>query len=213
MNTQHRTSNTEHQIKNIVFDIGNVICEWNPEKLVSSVFPEKTDQQEALNNIIKHPDWLLLDKGVLTLDKAIDRAESRCRLTRKQIIALFDATPASLVPFPETVSVARDLHQRGFPLYVLSNMHDYAFDYLTANYDFWELFKGIVVSSHIKSIKPEPVIYKYLLGEYGLTPKNTVFLDDMGYNLEAAEKVGIQTILINPPGQTREKLYQFLSLG
>lgn len=197
---------------NIVFDIGNVICEWNPQKLVCSAFAKEFDSQTALEKIIGHLDWQNLDKGTIALDDAITRASKRTGLSVKHITHLFNLTPVFLVPFPETITIIKDLHRIGYPLYVLSNMHDYAFEYLQENFDFWKYFAGKVISSHIKKIKPEPAIYEYLLGNFSLVPSETVFLDDLQVNLDAAKKFGINTLKVDNVIDLKSQLYAFLDI-
>jgi putative hydrolase of the HAD superfamily len=196
----------------IVFDIGNVILEWNPQRLVGSVFSCKTESKEAIENIIDHEDWQMLDKGTLSLEEAILRANERCNIGVNKIRKLFEETPKSLLPIQETIDVIMELSEKGYSLYVLSNMHKHTYEYLLVAHDMWKLFSGIVISSHIKSIKPESEIFEYLIGTYNLIPKNTVFLDDMGINIEAAEKFGLNTIHVKNASQSKEELYQMIGI-
>ncbi len=191
---------------NIVFDIGNVICEWNAKKLVRSVFRDEDEQQKALQGIIGHADWLSLDRGTISLEDAVARAVSRTNIQAEKVWKLYRDTPPSLVPFPQTLSLINDLKNQGHNLYVLSNMHRHAYEYLIATYDFWSNFSGIVISSHIESIKPEPEIYKYLLTTWSLMPADTIFLDDLPPNLATADRLGIQTILVDSPHMIRQVL-------
>jgi putative hydrolase of the HAD superfamily len=197
---------------NIVFDIGNVICEWNPQKLVASVFAEAEDRHLALTNIIGHNDWLMLDKGTLPLEDAISRGAARSGLHQDEVAKLFEETPKSLVPFASTVEVISTLKERQFNLFVLSNMHDYAFEYLLAEYAFWDNFSGIVISSSIKAIKPEPEIFQYLLKRHNLMAEETLFLDDLETNIQAARSHGIQALLVKDPGQIKQSLFEILDL-
>ena len=196
----------------IVFDIGNVILEWNPQRLVGSVFSCKAESKEAIENIIDHEDWQMLDKGTLSLEETILRANDRCNIGVSKIRKLFEETPKSLIPIQETINVIRELSEKGYNLYVLSNMHKHTYEHLLVAHDIWKLFSGIVISSHIKSIKPEPEIFEYLIGTYNLIPKNTVFLDDMGINIEAAEKFGLNTIHVKNASQSKEELYQMIGI-
>ena len=75
----------------IVFDIGNVIFEWNPQKLVGSIFSRKKESKEAIENIIAHEDWQMLDKGILSLREAISRANGRCNIGVNKIRKLLNS--------------------------------------------------------------------------------------------------------------------------
>ena len=196
----------------IVFDIGNVILEWNPQKLVGNLFSCKTEKKDAIENIIAHEDWQMLDKGTLSLEDAISRANDRCDIGVDKIRKLFEETPKSLMPIQETINVIMELSEKGYSLYVLSNMHKHCFEYLSVAHDIWRKFSGIVISSHIKSIKPEPEIFEYLIGTYDLIPKNTVFLDDMKKNIEAAKKFGLNTIHVKNASQSKEELYRMIGI-
>ncbi|MBU1162089.1 MAG: HAD family phosphatase [Proteobacteria bacterium] len=196
----------------IVFDIGNVILEWNPQKLLDSLFSCKTENKKAMENIIAHEDWQMLDKGTLSLEEAISRANDRCHIGVNKIRKLFEETPKSLIPIQETVDVIMELSEKGYSLYVLSNMHKHSFEYLSGAYDIWKHFSGIVISSHIKSIKPEPEIFEYLIGTYNLIPRNTVFLDDLKCNIATAKKFGLNTIHVKNASQSKEELYQMIGI-
>ena len=179
---------------NIIFDIGNVICEWNPGKLVAQISDDPDRHQEILAAVFMHDDWYELDKGAITLQQAITNAAVRSLLGTDKIAALYNSIPASLTPMPSVVEAIHDLNSRGFNLYILSNMQEHCWEYLTANYSFWALFTGNVVSYKVNLIKPNPEIYRYILEKYDLEPANTLYLDDMVDNINVANNFGLNTI-------------------
>lgn len=194
---------------NIVFDLGGVIFDWQPDALVRRVFDEPETQARVRREIIDHPDWIELDRGTLSLDEAITRGASRTGLPADAVARLFDAVPASLVPIEETVDLVRAVHAAGHPLFVLSNMQLASADFLEKRHDIWGLFEGVVFSSRIQMVKPEPGIYKYLLAEHRLDPTGTVFIDDIAENLAAASAFNIRTIQFVDPVQCRSELVGF----
>ena len=196
----------------IVFDLGNVLFEWNPQRLVKDLYADEGAQQEALHKVIFHHDWQTLDKGAMTLEEAISRADQRCTLGVRRIARLFDEIPKHLLPIKEMIDVPKELSQKGYRLYVLSNMQRHFYEYLAATYDIWHYFAGIVISSHVHMNKPEPEIYEHLIETYCLTPVNTVFLDDIQINIEIAERFGMRTILFNNPSKGKKELYQMLGI-
>ena len=205
--------NQQGKIKDIVFDIGNVICEWNAQKLVAGLYPGEGERREAIEHIISHEDWEMLDKGVLSLEEAIIRADGRCSLGVGKIQRLFEETPKSLRPFPEAIDVIRALNAGGYRLYVLSNMHRHGFEYLSKALDIWRYFSGIVISSHVKSIKPEAAIFEYLIDTYGLVPERAVFLDDLRSNVDAARRLGFHAIHVRHAKQIKRPLFRKLGLS
>ncbi len=177
---------------NIVLDIGNVICRWQPAELVASVFPEGVEQQAALRAVVEQEDWLDLDRGVLELDLAVDRAAARSGLPRDLLAAVYEAVPRHLAPVPAMVAAIEQLAVAGAPLYVLSNMHRHAWAGLQRDHDFWDHFQGALVSCEVGFIKPERAIYAALCEQFSLQPAATVFLDDMPENVAAARDFGLR---------------------
>ena len=138
------------------------------------------------------------------------RADHRCSLGIENIRKLFEETPKSLEPIQETLDIIMDLSAKGYRLYILSNMHKHTYAYLSEALDIWKHFLGIVISSHVKSIKPEPEIFEYLIDAYDLIPKNTVFLDDMKYNIEAAKRFEFHTIHVKKTSKIKAALYPII---
>jgi putative hydrolase of the HAD superfamily len=85
-------------------------------------------------------------------------------------------------------------------------MHQASIEHLESVYKFWDLFTGKVISCRIHLIKPEAAIYRHLLQEYALTAEETIFIDDMAVNLEAANQFGIRTIKFESPEQCEDRL-------
>lgn len=191
---------------NIVFDLGGVVFDWRPEALVRRVFDDSEAQALIHKEIIGHADWIELDRGTLALDDAIVRGAARTGLPRESVARLFDAVPASLTPIEGTINLLHAASDAGQPLFVLSNMQHASADFLEAKHDIWKLFRGVVFSCRIKKVKPEPEIYEHLLTEHRLDPTETIFIDDMSENLEAAAAFGIRTLRFFDPAQCRADL-------
>lgn len=180
---------------NIVFDLGGVVFEWLPDRLVKSAFSDPKTQVLVRNEIITHPDWLELDRGSLPLEQAISRGAQRTGMSETELSDFFDQAPPSLTPIQESIDLIHELHESGeHRLFVLSNMHRTSIAHLESNYDFWSLFHARVISCRIGMVKPEPEIFRYLLESNGIDAQETVFIDDMQENVDAAAKHGINTI-------------------
>lgn len=192
---------------NIVFDLGGVVFNWQPDAIVESVFEDSMTQRAATVGIIEHPDWLELDRGIMTRDQAITRGAARTGIPRQDVIRLFDAVPPSLTPIEETIELIRTIREKNNNrLFVLSNMHHASIAYLEGKHDIWDLFDGIVISSRIRMVKPEIEIFEYLLATHQLTAADTIFIDDTKENVAAASSMGIQTIRFVDPSQCRQAL-------
>lgn len=191
---------------NIVFDLGGVVVSWEPAAIVASVFTDPVVQARVRAEIIAHPDWLALDRGTLPLQDAIARGAERTGLSVAEVAAFMRQVPPALVPIPGTVDLMYRLKERGHRLLCLSNMHVASIEHLEKAHPFFEVFEGTVISCRIHAIKPEPAIYAHLLEEHGLNGPETVFIDDVEVNLEAAARFGIRTIRFENPAQCEDQL-------
>jgi len=191
---------------NIVFDLGGVVFNWQPDTIIRRVFPDSETQDLVKAEIFEHADWVELDRGTITLDQAIIRGTSRTGLTREDIEKLLNEVPRSLTPIRETIELIRSIRDTNNRFFVLSNMHIASITYLEKKHKIWDMFDGIVISSRIQKVKPEIEIYEYLLTEYQLEAAETVLIDDMNENLAAASSIGIQTLRFVDPSQCRRDL-------
>lgn len=191
---------------NIVFDLGGVVFNWQPDSIIRRVFSDSRTQELVKTEIFEHADWIELDRGTLTLDEAILRGASRTGLPNEHIEKLLNEVPRSLTPIQETIDLLRSIRDSDNRFFVLSNMHIASITYLEEKHKFWDMFDGIVISSRIQKVKPEIEIYEHLLKKYTLNAVETVFIDDMSENLAAASSIGIQTIKFVDPFQCRQRL-------
>jgi putative hydrolase of the HAD superfamily len=179
---------------NIVFDLGGVVFNWQPEVIITSVFEDRRTQDIVRKEIFGHSDWLELDRGAISLASAIERGAMRTGLPTQDIARLLNAVPGFLTPIEQTIELIHRLGNTANRLFVLSNMQLASIAHLEQQHDIWDLFHGVVISSRIKKVKPDIEIYQYLLDKYQLMPSESVFIDDVPENLEAAESLGIRTI-------------------
>ena len=191
---------------NIVFDLGGVVFTWEPESIIARIFSDNITRQRARQEIFDHQDWVDLDRGVLEKETAVTRAVKRTGLSISEVERLFNQIPTSLVLIPSTLELIKNLKNKGHRLFVLSNMHKTSIQYLEQEYSFWDVFEGKVISCRIKMVKPETKIFRYLLNRYKLLVEKTVFIDDSATNIQAASKVGINTIQFKDANQCRQEL-------
>ena len=191
---------------NIVFDLGGVVFDWRPDKIIHSVFTDAETQQRVKTEIFEHEDWVELDRGTISFEQAVVRGMSRTDLSRERMEELLNAVPLSLTPIQGTIDLIRSIQDSKNRFFVLSNMHTASIAYLDKHHQIWDLFEGVVISSRIQLVKPEIAIYEYLLREHKMKPSETVFIDDMSENLVAAASTGIQTIKFVDPVQCKQAL-------
>jgi putative hydrolase of the HAD superfamily len=196
---------------NIIFDLGGVLVDWNPEAIVQTVFDDAETGARVKQAVFQHPDWLEMDRGVLTEAEAIPRFARRTGLAESVIADLLAAADRLLLARPDSVELLRELHGKGLALYCLSNIPSERFASLRRRYDFFEAFSGVVISGQVRLVKPQREIYEHLLNAYGLHPSSCIFLDDSPKNVEGARAVGIHGIVFTDAASCRAALARLLA--
>jgi putative hydrolase of the HAD superfamily len=196
-------------IKNIIFDLGNVLLNFKPEILVNQITNDVKRTIEFIQKIIRNKIWVDLDKGLLTLDEAYKIYLAQFPEEQDILKPFFANWIDYLTPIYENVNILKILKQKDFKIYILSNAMVEAYNVVRKRYDFFSLVDGEIISGIEKVGKPEPSIYKLLIKRYNLVPEESLFLDDVLANLRPAKKLGINTIWINPQTDIRAELRDF----
>ena len=192
-------------IKNIIFDLGNVLIRFKPEEFINKNIKEEY-REKFFNVIFKGQEWADLDRGVLEYNDAIKIFSEKIPECSLEIKKFFDNYILdALEPIEKNIEIMKSLKGK-YKLYVLSNFHYPAFDYIFKNWEFFKYFDGKIVSGHCKLLKPEKEIYKLLCSTYSLKPDECVFIDDTKVNIESAEKFGIRGIHLTDINILEEKL-------
>lgn len=187
-------------IKNIIFDLGNVIINYNQKKIINN-FTEKEEEIKYIYDEIFHaPEWTLMDLGDITNDEATEIINKRNefkyeKLTQEFLHEWYKKQPINR----DIVEIAKILKNNGYNLFVLSNMANQTYEYFK-NDEFFSLCTGIVISAHEHVKKPNEKVYRLLLNRYNLNAEECLFIDDddSGKNYETANKIGIKGRRIMP---------------
>jgi HAD superfamily hydrolase (TIGR01549 family) len=197
-------------VRNVVFDFGGVLVRWQPEAIIASFYADERLRALMRDEVLRHPDWIDLDRGTLSETAATERFAARMRRPVAEMRDLMQHVKDSLTPLPDSVALLDELAQRGVPLYGLSNMSAPVFEVLKNRHGHWDRFRGIVISGEIGLVKPEPEIFHHLAERYGLIPAETVFIDDHLPNIESARRLGFRTIHFAAADQCRRELERHL---
>ena len=193
-------------MRNVIFDFGGVLVRWQPEAVIASFYADDALRQRVREAVIRHPDWVDIDRGTLSEDTAIERFAARMHRPAAEMRELMRHIKDSLTALPDSVALLEELVQRGVPVYGLSNMSAPIFALLRSRYDHWDRFRGIVISGEVGLVKPEPEIFHHIAERYGLLPAETVFIDDHLPNIECAGRLGFRTIHFADAAQCRREL-------
>jgi putative hydrolase of the HAD superfamily len=181
-------------IKNVVFDIGNVLLKWDPKAVVTELFPEHPNPQELTYALFKSEVWMDLNRGLITQNEAILIYNNSLAIEKSKLEKLMYRVKDSLTPLEGSLELLDKLYKNGIPLYsITDNVHE-IMAHLKSKYDFWDKFSGVVVSAELGILKPSAEIYRNLLQQYKLTPAETLFIDDHLPNVEGAKQVGMHAL-------------------
>ena len=193
-------------IKNIVFDIGNVLVRWSPIDIISTVFKENANSQALAQKFFKSPLFYDLNLGKITEEEAVLLYAQELDLPVYIVKEVFKVAKGSLIPLEGSFELLEEVYQANIPLYCITdNVREFV-THLKSRYSFFEKFRGVVISAEIGVLKPSAKIFQHLLDTYNLTPEETVFIDDVVVNVEGAQAVGMQGIHFTDAFQCRQEL-------
>ena len=198
-------------VRNVIFDFGEVLLRWKPQEVIDAFYTDARLREQVREAVFRHPDWLEMDRGTLDEEGAVERFAARMARPPEEMRALLQAARVSLTPMEHSLALARQLKQRGFSLYGLSNMSARNFAYLRERYDHWQMFQGIVISGEVRLIKPDAAIFRHISQLYQLEPAQTAFIDDHPPNIEAARQLGFHAILFRDAQQCERELDPLLA--
>ena len=193
-------------IKNIVFDIGRVLLDYQPMTFLKDIGVEEEECVTLNELIFKNDLWLQLDRGTITKDAAIQIYCAMAPIHTERIQQIMDTWPQMLTLIEGAEELLRELLEKGYDVYLLSNFQEDGFHQIYNKFSFLSEVKGRVVSYEAKLLKPEKEIYHHLLEKYNLIPEETVFIDDLKENIKAAIDIGIHGIVFENAHETREYL-------
>ena len=177
-------------IKNIIFDFGGVVMDWNPRYFFRDYFQDEEKMEFFLKNIV-HDEWNAEQDRGRSLAAGTEIQVAEHPEWEKEIRAYYNNWTIMLKSdIPHHVSVLRKLEHSKYDLYGLTNWSAETFPYALEHYDFFRIFQGkIVVSGTEKLIKPDPEIWHVLLNRYHITAQESVFIDDNFRNIEVAKNL------------------------
>lgn len=196
-------------IKNIIFDIGNVIVKWDPRAIVVRVFPGHENIDQLTQQLFKSESWLEINRGKMSVEELIHIYHKNLNIELNQLRYLMQEVRDSLLPIENSFELINKLHESRYNLYVLSDNVCEFMAHLKAKYNIWDKFNGIVTSYEVGSLKPLPPIYQHLIDRFQLKPNESVFIDDHLPNIEGARAMGIHGIQFFNNRQCVEALKDF----
>ena len=178
-------------ITTVVFDIGNVLVQWDPRHLYRRIFATHDEVEHFLGNVCTSA-WNLEIDGGKPFAEAVEELVARFPEHGMEIRA-FDGRWNEMVPglVPGTLALMERLEARGVPLYAITNFSAEKFAESRLRFPFFDRFRGTIVSAHERLLKPERAIFELLLARYRLQAEECLFIDDSADNVAGARAVGM----------------------
>lgn len=191
-------------MKNIVFDLGGVVLDWNPEK-VRKEFKNPELPRFLFDSGFFQKYWTEFDRGTCTEEEIVGKMSLLSGYPLPDCREFMEYIRHSLADIPRTVELIRKLSGQGFALYCLSNMSHEFYDYLKDR-EVFRYFKGQIISAREGMVKPDEDIFCLLLERFGLKPEECLFIDDLPDNIRTAAGMGFHTVLFDD----KEKGYRVI---
>lgn len=178
-------------MKNIIFDMGNVLLTYDPEVCLKKIVEKEEDRALIRRELFEGPEWVQGDLGELTDEERFNgvskRVPERLHEELRRCTVEWDMC---MHPVKQAREFCDYLKKSGFGIYVLSNASSSFYRYFPRFAPF-DYFDGIVVSCDVHIIKPDIRIYQHLLKKYNLRADECFFIDDLEANIEGARNAGI----------------------
>jgi len=190
-------------IKNVIFDYGNVLVDWNPAYLFLPVFNGDEEKCRFFTDHICNREWFTrMDRGE-SMDVCVAELQA-LHPEYADAIALFRDRWFEMCngELPGMFELIQDLKSKGVGVYGLTNWPAETFTEARRRFRTLASIDNYVVSSSVKLAKPEPAIYQLLLSKYNLKPEECVFIDDRKDNVDAAKALGMSGIVY--PGSAQD---------
>jgi 2-haloacid dehalogenase len=192
-------------IKNIIFDFGGVLIDWNPRYFYKDVFSD-TNEMEYFLSEIWGPSWNMKHDAGFSFAEITRELQELHPGYRKEI-ELYQHNWELMIKgeISENTRLLNPLKSK-YRLFGLTNWSAEAFPVIYPKYEFFKVFEGIVVSGEEKIVKPGKEIFQLLLNRYDILAKESLFIDDSFKNIETANELGFSTIHINGTQSLKEQL-------
>ena len=197
-------------IKNIVFDIGNVLADFRLKEYLIGKGLDGPTIKRVLAASIMTPEWDEFDKGMFDDDEALERFASYDPELKETLNSVYRKISGMIVPFDYSEEWVRSLKEAGFGIYYLSNFSRKAYEECNESLAFMKYADGGAMSFQEHVIKPDPELYRRLLQRYDLKAEECIFIDDTQKNVDAALELGFKAILFTTKEQAEKDIQSLL---
>ena len=195
----------------IILDMGNVLLEWNQDKILKAVAKTEKNYLILDKAIFQSGLWERLDLGTLTREELVDEVLSLLGdCYQKKVEEVIWNWPTYIDIYREVFPLLVRLKENGHRIFVLSNTSPVFYELLKDQLAPLEkILDGFILSCDIKAIKPDRKMFEEILRKYELSPDNCIFLDDVKENTNMAESLGIKAYQVKQRSDVVDILKKF----
>lgn len=186
-------------IRNIIFDIGGVLLDYNPKTYLDKLNIEEGKRKE-LNNIIFHNQkWKDCLNGFITNSELIEYLIKENLKYKNEIEQILSKNNLKymLPPKQEMIEYYKTLKQKEYKIYLCSNITEDTYNYIKNSFEIIQVAEGGVFSCFENISKPNIEIYQRLIEKYNLDIEKSILIDDTKRNIISANDIGLNGILFN----------------
>ncbi len=196
-------------ITTIIFDIGNVLFEWNPIKLTKKFVPDPKEAERLCNAVFLCQEWRNGDMGIYGREGTVRAVLEKFPDDAEIIKILYAHADEVLTENKANIPFIKKLKEAGFDLYFLSNTNPDDFAHIEATSEIIRYMTGGIASYKIKLVKPDPAIYEYFLKNFNKKAEECLFIDDSELNAGSAAGVGMKTICLRNMDDLQSEILKF----
>lgn len=200
-------------IKNVIFDVGKVLVEYDPDSYMERLGFDSKTRQAVNQAMFQNPLWEESDRGKLSTEELLEKFIFNDKEYKEEITKAYQTVGNTIELFSYSVAWIKELKQRGYRVYILSNYAEITYEQTKEKMEFLPYVDGAVFSFQCKWIKPEKEIYEELCRKYSIEPRESVFLDDRLDNIEQARNLGFFGIQFESYQQAVKELERILNEG
>lgn len=193
-------------IKNVVFDIGNVLADFCWERLLLRLGFEGEVFDHVADATVRGPYWQEFDRSRMSDQEIIESFYSLAPEYKEQIDLFYEHIHEMCEEYPYAVQWVKELKAAGYAVYILSNYGKTSFEQREKPFSFLEDADGRVISYEVSAVKPEREIFQALEEKYQICPEESVFIDDLEVNVAAAKNYGYAGIVFEDLKQAKKEL-------
>ncbi|MDX2049866.1 MAG: HAD-IA family hydrolase [Rickettsiaceae bacterium] len=186
-------------VKNVIFDLINVLFECNYKKILLKYYPS-TKVDQIIDKFLHHKNWPMSDSGLIEESKFLEiiLSENSSFIAKEELSNILKVIRKEIRPIKEGFELLWIAKNCGYQTFLLSNLPFKTFEYIQNNFNIFSLIDGSIISCNVGLVKPNSEIFYYALDYFQININETIFIDDNYNNTESAKSIGLKSYIFYP---------------